>query len=185
MSMRCSQSRAAAPAAGNKAACRSAMLRVRTQAHRGEPQYISSTQNPAVKHCVKLRQSGSYRRETGTALLVGQDLVQEVAAQGAVVQALVGLDGTDLPSTSGQAAGTPCLQPAARRQYCPAAKSHCISSLPRPVQIFLPITHPMHVAAGTVCSRNRLISSSTRPAPPPPSCFAPLLSLTPPACCRY
>lgn len=51
----------------------------------------------AVKHCVKLRTSGSYRRQTGSVLVVGQDLVQEVAAGGADVAALVGLDGAPLP----------------------------------------------------------------------------------------
>ncbi len=55
----------------------------------------------AVKHCVKLRTSGSYRRQTGSALLVGQDLVEEVAGSGASVAALVGLDGSPLPGEHG------------------------------------------------------------------------------------
>lgn len=63
---------------------------------------ITSVQNPAVKHCVKLRTSGSYRRQTGSVLVVGQDLVQEVAAGGADVAALVGLDGAPLPDIPAQ-----------------------------------------------------------------------------------
>ena len=56
----------------------------------------------AVKHCVKLRSSGSYRRQQGSVLLVGQDLVLEVAATGRTqVRALVGLEGAELPGVQG------------------------------------------------------------------------------------
>jgi hypothetical protein len=52
----------------------------------------------AVKHCVKLRESGKYRQEVGSALISGADLVAEVAAlSGAPLRALVGLDGAQMP----------------------------------------------------------------------------------------
>ena len=52
----------------------------------------------AVKHCVKLRESGKYRQEVGSALISGADLVAEVAAlSGAPLRALVGLDDAQMP----------------------------------------------------------------------------------------
>ncbi|KAL4423968.1 hypothetical protein ABPG75_001269 [Micractinium tetrahymenae] len=79
---------------------RAIVLSVRAQAD--NTMRITSVQNPAVKHCVKLRTSGSYRRQAGSVLLVGQDLVLEVAACGAAVTALVGLDGMPLPDIPAQ-----------------------------------------------------------------------------------
>ncbi len=40
---------------------------------------ISSLQNEAVKHCVKVRSSPAYRRDAGSVLVVGEGLVREVA----------------------------------------------------------------------------------------------------------
>ncbi|KNA13356.1 hypothetical protein SOVF_117710 [Spinacia oleracea] len=39
---------------------------------------ITSTSNPFVKHCVKLRQSSSYRHSHGSALVVGTTLIREI-----------------------------------------------------------------------------------------------------------
>jgi hypothetical protein len=50
-----------------------------------------------VKHCVKLRESGRYRREAGAALLSGADLVLELAPYCAPYRALVALDEAQLP----------------------------------------------------------------------------------------
>lgn len=50
-----------------------------------------------VKHCVRLRESAKYRGETGSALICGRDLVQELAPLVAPMRALVALDGEALP----------------------------------------------------------------------------------------
>ncbi|KAK9713185.1 hypothetical protein RND81_06G009700 [Saponaria officinalis] len=42
------------------------------------PKLITSTSNPFVKHCVKLRQSSSYRRSHAFLLLVGSTLIREL-----------------------------------------------------------------------------------------------------------
>ncbi|XP_074308558.1 uncharacterized protein LOC141643335 isoform X1 [Silene latifolia] len=42
------------------------------------PKLITSTSNPFVKHCVKLRQSSSYRHSHGFVLLVGSTLIREI-----------------------------------------------------------------------------------------------------------
>lgn len=38
---------------------------------KGKTKIITSVSNPLVKHCVKVRQSSSYRRSCGSALVVG------------------------------------------------------------------------------------------------------------------
>jgi tRNA G18 (ribose-2'-O)-methylase SpoU len=38
----------------------------------------------AVKHCVKLQRNAAYRRECGTAVVVGRDLVDEISSHTAV-----------------------------------------------------------------------------------------------------
>ncbi|XP_078433258.1 tRNA/rRNA methyltransferase (SpoU) family protein [Wolffia australiana] len=45
---------------------------------------ISSPANPFIKHCVKLRQSSSYRRSCGFAVVVGLTPIREIAARGGV-----------------------------------------------------------------------------------------------------
>lgn len=61
--------------------------------HRSAAHYHRTT----VKHCVRLRESAQYRRETGSALLCGRDLVEELAPLLAPMRALVALDATVLP----------------------------------------------------------------------------------------
>ena len=47
---------------------------------------------------MKLRESGKYRQEVGSALISGADLVAEVAAlSGTPLRALVGLDDAQMP----------------------------------------------------------------------------------------
>jgi len=48
-----------------------------------ESMSITSTNNPYVKHCVKLREKARYRREQGRLLLVGSTIVRELAECGA------------------------------------------------------------------------------------------------------
>ncbi|PKI61453.1 hypothetical protein CRG98_018136 [Punica granatum] len=71
------------------------------------PKLITSTSNPFVKHCVKLRQSPSYRHSHGSVLVVGttpirlQSLVLELMAlHPSSVSSLVGKQisvGNDVP----------------------------------------------------------------------------------------
>lgn len=76
----------------------------RSLAHHSTPTIYSSASPfaplplTAVKHCVKLRESGRYRREAGAALLAGADLVLELAPYCAPYRALVALDGDQLPA---------------------------------------------------------------------------------------
>lgn len=44
------------------------------------PKLITSTSNPFVKHCVKLRQSSSYRHSHGSALVVGTTPIRSLLA---------------------------------------------------------------------------------------------------------
>ncbi|XP_061368357.1 uncharacterized protein LOC133311343 [Gastrolobium bilobum] len=44
----------------------------------GKSKLITSASNPFVKHCVKLRNSSSYRRSHGSALLVGATPIREI-----------------------------------------------------------------------------------------------------------
>lgn len=44
---------------------------------------ITSTTNPFVKHCVRLREKARYRREQGRLLLVGSTIVRELAGTAA------------------------------------------------------------------------------------------------------
>lgn len=53
-----------------------------------------------VKHCVRLRESAQYRRETGSALVCGRDLVEELAPLLAPMRAMVALDAAALPGVS-------------------------------------------------------------------------------------
>lgn len=45
------------------------------------PRLISSLQHPLVKKLVKLRESRAFRQKEGTALIVGQTVIQEVASK--------------------------------------------------------------------------------------------------------
>lgn len=53
---------------------------------------------PAVKHCVRLRESSKYRQEAGSALVSGRDLVCELAPL-AAVHALLALSEAQLPAS--------------------------------------------------------------------------------------
>ncbi|KAJ6840040.1 spoU rRNA Methylase family protein [Iris pallida] len=65
---------------------------------------ITSTSNPLVKHCVKLRQSSSYRRSQSSALVVGLTPIMEICQyqdfkvdEPPMVDCLLLLDGTEIP----------------------------------------------------------------------------------------
>ncbi|GAB2224491.1 hypothetical protein Droror1_Dr00005252 [Drosera rotundifolia] len=65
---------------------------------------ITSTSNPFVKHCIKLRQSPSYRQAHGSALVVGTICIREIynfnmsnQDQSSMVDCLFLLDGSDIP----------------------------------------------------------------------------------------
>lgn len=65
---------------------------------------ITSTSNPFVKHCVKLRQSSSYRRSCGTAVVVGITPILEICKyqelhnnEPSIVECLLLLDGVGSP----------------------------------------------------------------------------------------
>ncbi|XP_021728219.1 uncharacterized protein LOC110695273 [Chenopodium quinoa] len=65
---------------------------------------ITSTSNPFVKHCVKLRQSSSYRHSHGSVLVVGTTLIREIhefhelrQEQKMAVECLFVLDKAEIP----------------------------------------------------------------------------------------
>ncbi|GMH14681.1 hypothetical protein Nepgr_016522 [Nepenthes gracilis] len=66
---------------------------------------LTSTSNPFVKHCLKLRQSSSYRHTHGSALIIGSTPIREIykfhmlkqERQNTLVDCLFLLDGTDVP----------------------------------------------------------------------------------------
>ncbi|CAI9111416.1 OLC1v1011637C1 [Oldenlandia corymbosa var. corymbosa] len=64
---------------------------------------ITSTSNPFVKHCVKLRESSSYRHSHGSVLLVGSTPIRELCSfegndrdQSATIECLLVLDTTQV-----------------------------------------------------------------------------------------
>ncbi|CAG9466127.1 unnamed protein product [Pedinophyceae sp. YPF-701] len=60
-------------------------LCVRAEGHARPPAHVeevTSTKNPYVKHCVKLRRNATYRADSGTALLTGLAPIRELAAAG-------------------------------------------------------------------------------------------------------
>ncbi|KAL8142707.1 hypothetical protein V2J09_015739 [Rumex salicifolius] len=65
---------------------------------------ITSTSNPFIKHCVKLRQSSSYRHSHGSALVVGSTPIREICQFDALynersklIECLILLDGAEVP----------------------------------------------------------------------------------------
>ncbi|KAG2425287.1 hypothetical protein HXX76_013868 [Chlamydomonas incerta] len=72
-----------------------------------EVDFIASAANAFVKHCVRLRTSGPYRRECGRALLVGEELIAEAAGSSRALAARVLLlaEGAEPPRAVAVAAG--------------------------------------------------------------------------------
>ncbi|KAG8383627.1 hypothetical protein BUALT_Bualt04G0033700 [Buddleja alternifolia] len=68
---------------------------------------ITSTSNPFVKHCVKLRQSSSYRHLNGSVLVVGPTPVREICkfhetlSDRPVIECLFVLENCDIPEEIG------------------------------------------------------------------------------------
>lgn len=69
---------------------------------------ITSTANPFVKHCVKLRDSSSYRHSHGSVLLVGSTPIREVCSsqrtftyEPAMIECLILLDNVTVPKDLG------------------------------------------------------------------------------------
>ncbi|KAK7361105.1 hypothetical protein VNO77_03141 [Canavalia gladiata] len=69
-----------------------------------KPKLISSTSNPFVKHCLKLRNSSSYRRSHGSALLVGATPIREICRfresfqdESVIMDCLILPDKTEIP----------------------------------------------------------------------------------------
>ncbi|XP_030474986.1 uncharacterized protein LOC115692318 isoform X2 [Syzygium oleosum] len=64
---------------------------------------VTSTSNPLVKHCVKLRQSSSYRHSHGSALVVGTTPIREICnfqslrSTTAIIDCLLLLDKAQIP----------------------------------------------------------------------------------------
>ncbi|KAG9441919.1 hypothetical protein H6P81_017773 [Aristolochia fimbriata] len=74
--------------------------------------FISSTSNPFVKHCLKLRQSSSYRQSQGSAVVVGITPIKEISQlqllQGDehfVLECLLLLEGAEAPNGLGESIG--------------------------------------------------------------------------------
>ena len=74
-------------------ACRRVMGCAVRASNAASPEYITSTTNALVKHCVKLRESARYRNEQRTLLLVGSTLIGEAAGR----QMLICCSETSLP----------------------------------------------------------------------------------------
>ncbi|PRW61461.1 rRNA methyltransferase mitochondrial [Chlorella sorokiniana] len=114
-------------------------LTVRCTAQSPQVIHISSTANQAVKHCVRLRESAKYRGETGSALICGRDLVQELAPLLAPMRALVALDGAALsdsvPSQRYVTVTPPVMQKLTGLGTCPPSMLAAEVALPQPADL--------------------------------------------------
>ena len=92
-------------------ACKCLLAAAAAPAAASEPLPPAPPARP-VKHCVRLREQAKYRAESGSALICGRDLVEELAPLVAPLRALVALDAAQLPGGGQRAA----CRPVARRR---------------------------------------------------------------------